>query len=145
MLLKVTNEFAFRVQGISIDLKHLDITSYLSAPNRINTCNPRTRTVYLIFTDLSDMDRWIKQTALYNLATHCLQIIVEAFDPQTGQVHKDEQGQLKVEMVRDWPIYVSFTRDNAYKNFFEWAKHLNNYHSDIKDTSVHHMSYNLIR
>jgi len=39
----------------SSELEHLDITSYLSAPNSINTCNTHLGTVYRIFTDLSDM------------------------------------------------------------------------------------------
>jgi len=43
------------LDGRSIDIEHLDITSYLSAPNRINTCNKHLGTVYRIFTDLSDM------------------------------------------------------------------------------------------
>jgi hypothetical protein len=30
--------------------------------------------------------------------------IVQAFDPETGQVHKNEKGQLKVQLVVDWPI-----------------------------------------
>jgi hypothetical protein len=43
------------LNGHSIDLEHLDITDYLSAPNRINICNKHVETVYLIFTDLFDM------------------------------------------------------------------------------------------
>jgi hypothetical protein len=73
------------------------------------------------------MGRRIKLTALYNLVTHGMQKIVEAFDPQTGQVHKDEQGQLKVQVVLDWPICASSTREKKYKKFYEWVEHLNNY------------------
>jgi hypothetical protein len=40
---------------------------------------------------------------------------VEAFDPQTGQVYNDEQGQQKVQVVLDWPICASFTREKKYK------------------------------
>jgi hypothetical protein len=39
---------------------------------------------------------WKKHTALYNLATHIMDKIVEALDPVTGQVDKDEQGKLKL-------------------------------------------------
>jgi hypothetical protein len=44
-----------RLCGRSIELEHLDIAAYLSAPNGINTCNKHVRTVYRIFNDLSDM------------------------------------------------------------------------------------------
>jgi len=42
MLSQVANKLDVRCDGRSIDLEHLDITSYLSAPNRINTCNKHT-------------------------------------------------------------------------------------------------------
>jgi 3-dehydroquinate dehydratase len=61
--------------------------------------------------------------------------IVQAFDHVTGQVYKDEQGQLKVQVVADWPISGGLKRGKEYKSFFEWAKNLNNYHPHIKDVS----------
>jgi hypothetical protein len=64
MLSEMTDKFDVRLDGRSIDLKHLDITSYLSATNPINTPNPHIVTVYLIFIDLSHMDRRIKQTVV---------------------------------------------------------------------------------
>jgi hypothetical protein len=139
MLLQMRNNLDVRLDGRSIDLKQLDITSYLSAPNRINTCHSHLGTVYRIFTDLSDMESLSKHTALYNLVTHSMEKIVEAFDPETGQVYKDEQGLLKVQMVVDWPICAGFTRGKEYKKSFEWAQHLNNYHPDIKDVSFQHL------
>jgi hypothetical protein len=30
--------------------------------------------------------------------------ILQAFDPETGQVYEDEQNQLKEQVVIDWPI-----------------------------------------
>jgi hypothetical protein len=56
MLSQMADKFDVGLHGISIDLQHLDITSYLSAPNRINTCKSHLGTVYRIFIDLSDMD-----------------------------------------------------------------------------------------
>ena len=67
MLSQMTNKLDVRLSGRSIDLQHLDITSYLSAPNRINTCNSHFGTVYRIFIDLSDMHFFSKHTALYNV------------------------------------------------------------------------------
>jgi len=43
------------LDGRSIDMEQLDITSYMPISNRINTCDKHVRTVYHIFTDLSDM------------------------------------------------------------------------------------------
>ena len=37
MLSQVADKLDVRLDGRSIDIEHLDITSYLSAPNRINT------------------------------------------------------------------------------------------------------------
>jgi hypothetical protein len=101
MLLQMTDKLDVRLDGRSTDIEHLDITSYLSAPNRINTCNAHVWTVYRIFPDWSDMSRRKKYTALYNLATHSMDKIVQAFNPETGQVYKDEEGQLKVQVVVD--------------------------------------------
>jgi len=138
MLLKMTDKFDVRLNGRSIDIEHLDITSYLSAPNRINTCNKHVGTVYRIFTDLPAVVWWKKLIPSYSVETHSMNKIVQAFDPETGQVNKDEQGQLKVQVVVDWPISVGLMGGEEYKRFFEWAKHLNNYHPDIKEVSFQH-------
>jgi hypothetical protein len=79
---------------------------------------------------MSDMGWQGKHTLMYTLATHRMDKIVKVFDPETGQVYKDEKGKLKVEVVIDWPN-SGFQRGKEYKHFFKWAKHLNNYHADI--------------
>ena len=127
MLSQLADKFDILLFGRSIDIEHLDITSYLSAPNRINTCNKPLGTVYRIFIDLSDMGWWKKHTALYNPATHSMRKIVEAFDTATGQVDTDKQGILKIEVVLDWPVTAGLSRGRIYKRFFKWAKHFNNY------------------
>jgi hypothetical protein len=58
MLLKMTDKLDVQLDGHSIDIEHLDITSYLSAPNRINTCNKHVGMVYHIFPDFSNMS-WL--------------------------------------------------------------------------------------
>jgi hypothetical protein len=55
MLSEMADKLDVRLDGCSIDIEHLDISSYLSAQNRINTCKTHLRTVYRIFIDLSDM------------------------------------------------------------------------------------------
>jgi hypothetical protein len=119
MLLKMTDHLDVRHDGRSTDIDHLDITSYLYAPNHINTCNSHLGTLYRIFPGLSDMGWWRKCTPLYNLATHSMNNIVQAFDHETGQVYKDEQGQLKVQVVIDWPISAGLLGGREYRRFFD--------------------------
>jgi len=145
MLLQMADKLDVRLDGLSIDIGHLDITSYLSAPNRINTCNKHVGTVYRIFPDLSDMGWWKRNTALYNLATHSMLKIKEAFDAETGQVHEDEQGRLKLQVVIDWPISAGLKHGKEYKNFFKRAKYLKNYHPDIQDVTLGALNYCPIR
>jgi len=91
MLSEMRDTFDVGLDGRSFDLQPLDITSYLSAPDRINTCNAHFGTVYRIFPDLSDMGWWKRNTALYNLTTHSKQKIVQALDHVIGQLYRDEQ------------------------------------------------------
>jgi len=145
MLLQMTDKFDVRLDGRSIDLEHLDITSDLSAPNRINTCNFHAGTVYRIFPDLSDMGWWKKHTALYNKATHSMEKIVEFFDPEKGQKHKVQQCKLKIQVLADWPVTVGLPRGEEYKSFFKWAKDFNDYHPGVTDEIFQPKDYHPIR
>ena len=133
MLSQMTDKLDVRLDGRSIDIEHLDVTSYLTAPNRINTCNLHVGTVYRIFPDLSGMDWLGKHTALYTIQVHGMDNIVQVFDPERGQVNKDEQGSLKINIVIDWPNTAGFRRCKEYRRFFKWANQFNNYHPDITD------------
>jgi hypothetical protein len=53
MLSEMKSKFDVKLDGYSTKLEHLDITSYLSAPNLVNTYKPQVGTVYRIFPDLS--------------------------------------------------------------------------------------------
>jgi hypothetical protein len=145
MLLQMTDKLDVRLDGRSIDIEQLDITSYLSAPNRINTCNEHVGTVYRIFTDLSEIAWWKKHTALYNLEAHSMQRIVKALDPEKGQVHKDEQGNLKVHVVIDWPVSYGLMGGEEYRCFFKGAKHLNDYHQEVTDVTFRIKGYHPLR
>jgi hypothetical protein len=145
MLSEMKGIFDVRQDGCFIDLEHLDITSYLSAPNLINIHKPHVGTVYRIFPDLSDMGWKEKNTAYYTIATHSMKNIMLAFDPETGQVYTDDRGQLKVQVVVDWPDSAGLNTSEEYLSFFKWAEHLNNYHPGVQYVSVDHMPYNLIR
>jgi hypothetical protein len=120
---EMTDKLDVWLDGRSIELEWLEITSCLSAPSLINTCKSHLGTVYRIFSGLSDMGRRENSTLLYNLATHSMDKIEQAFDPQTGQVYKDEQGQLKVQVAFDWPINAGLKGVNVYKEYFECAEY----------------------
>jgi hypothetical protein len=83
------------------------------APIFINTCKSHLGTVCRIFIDLSDMGWRKKNTPLYNLATHSMDKIVQAFDSETGQGYKVVQGQPNVQVVVDWPINSVLTHWNT--------------------------------
>jgi ankyrin repeat protein len=133
MLSQMADKLDVRLQDDCIDLQQLDITSYLSAPNLINTCNSHLGRVYRIFTDLSDMDWTEKHTPLYNLATHSMDKIKQALKPETERVYKDDKVELKIREVVDWPVSAGLTGGAELNDFFKWAEHLNNYHPEEMD------------
>jgi hypothetical protein len=125
-LSQMVDELDVRYEGCSTDLLHLDINSYLSAPNLINTCNKHLGTVYRIFTDLIHMGFLGQHTPLYNIATHRLDKIVEAFDPAIGEP--------KILLVADWPVSAGLSKGQELNDFFQWAEKCNNYHTDVTAT-----------
>ena len=71
--------------------------------------------------------------------------IVQAFDPETGQVSKEEQGNLKINVVIDWPNTAAFRRGKEYRSFFKWVNQFNNYYPDITDETFQLKGYHPIR
>jgi len=67
MLVQMTERLDIGMDRRSIDIEQLDITSYLSAPNRINTWNKHVRAVYHIFTDSGWQEKLI---AFCNLVSY---------------------------------------------------------------------------
>jgi len=137
------SSFALRhsIYSLDIDINTLDITSYLSAPNRINTCNPHIGKIYRIFVDLSDMSYLEKNTPMYNKATHNMTKILMAFDSKTGHVQKDKDGNSKIQEVVDWPISEGIHGGEEWTRFFEWANHLNDYDPKIKSDEFKHGNF----
>jgi len=147
MLSQMTNKYNLEFYYPSIGIEDLDITSYLSAPNRINSCNKHVGTVYRIFPDLSDMGLLTKNSELYNFQAHDMDEIVKIFDPETGQVSKDNEGNRKIKLVIHWPN-IAGLRSCEHKRYFEWVKHFENYHPDITEEifwldEVHTLRYQI--
>jgi hypothetical protein len=44
-------------------------------------------------------------------------------------------------VVTDWPINAGLSGGEEYKEFFEWAEHLNNYHPATADESLRYLLY----
>ncbi|KAJ6216051.1 hypothetical protein RDWZM_010551 [Blomia tropicalis] len=82
MLQQLQREFDVRYDNVEkLPIDCLDITSYLSAPNLINTCNPHVGKIYRVFIDFSNESFFNE----YNLQTHNLDNILETFDKDTDQ------------------------------------------------------------
>jgi tetratricopeptide (TPR) repeat protein len=65
--------------------KQLDVTTYFSKPNLINTCNkhhPWTRRELTM--SIPPRDHWIKTWLAYTLDQHSIENIINAFNPETG-------------------------------------------------------------
>jgi hypothetical protein len=80
-------------------LERLDITTYVSSPNLINSCNRHLGTVYRLYVPFSAAEGWFKQTkeALrYNIESHQIVTLLENFDASTGYAKK-------ITRVVDWP------------------------------------------
>ena len=62
---------------------------------------------------------WLgKHTAKYIIQAQGIDNIVQVFDPETRQVRKDEQGNLKFNVVIDWSSTAGFRRGKEYRSFF---------------------------
>jgi len=132
MLSQMTNKYNVKFHSPYIGIEHLDITSYLSAPNRINSCNKHVGTVYRIFPDLCDMGWLTKNSELYNFQAYDMDEIVKTFDPETGQVIKDNEGNRKIKVVIHWPI-SAVLRCCEHKCYFKWMKQFENYNPGITE------------
>ncbi|KAJ6215349.1 hypothetical protein RDWZM_009849 [Blomia tropicalis] len=127
MLQQLQREFDVRYDNVEkLPIDCLDITSYLSAPNLINTCNPHVGKIYRVFIDFSNKSFFNE----YNLQTHEIKNILEAFDKKIG-LFKKENDKFNIKEVVDWPE-TSILNKDEYKEFFEWADKLNNYHPTYK-------------
>jgi ankyrin repeat protein len=129
MLAGIQDRFDVRYRGRSSSLDTLDITSYLSVPNLINTRNKHVGVLYRVFIDLSEISKmnfFKKKTPSFDFATHKIKEIKKIFDLK-GNILKDENGHLKIQEVLDWPISEFLSSETEYSDFYRWADQFNNY------------------
>jgi len=101
----------------------LDITNYLTIPNLINACNLQVGEVCKIFINLSKREKEDLQKMniiSYTRSTHQIIKIKEVFDPKTGEILKDKDGNLRIKRVRDWPLLISGDEDRGHQNKALW-------------------------
>jgi hypothetical protein len=114
------------------ELETLDIVTYLSAPNLINSCNEHVGTLYRIFPEIPESD-WEKRFlfiagfakklglgknhyiihSIFSHSGHKLDYILETFDPVTGKPKKDEYKK-----VRSWPE-LEYQKSAEYQTTLE--------------------------
>ncbi|WP_261368573.1 tetratricopeptide repeat protein [Wolbachia pipientis] len=97
MLSKIKSDFDLRhyKDDNSLSLSYLDITSYLSAPNLVNTCCLHLGTIYRVFIEDLPPERSSWDFAKYTKETHSIVKIEEALDPEKGN---------ELKAVIDWPV-----------------------------------------
>lgn len=108
----------FETEENKIALNSLSITSYLSAPNQVNTCNEHFGKVYRIFFDTSKMN-YMDRNLGYTLMTHSIENIVKFFCPQK---------ELNIQEVLEWPTREGLTGVQELEKFLKYADHRNCYH-----------------
>lgn len=143
MLIKLSENYYHRYQNKSQHLiKALDITTYLSSPNLINTCNRHVGTLYRIFPEVPDWGlNWNnfckKLTAksheviLYSLQNHGLKGILAVLNKETEVLNwplvlwppgsKD-----KVVLKNSWLIKAKKLLKNTSTLIFNKLLYLNN-------------------
>ncbi|CRL01480.1 CLUMA_CG014684, isoform A [Clunio marinus] len=125
MLMKMKSKF--ETSDDPICLEDLSITSFLSAPNQVNTCNEAFGKVFRIFIDTSKMN-FMDRNIGYTLTMHSIENIVKFFGS-----HDEDQ----VQEVLEWPLREGITGIQELEKFLKYANYRNHYHirGTIKEAS----------
>jgi hypothetical protein len=95
------------------DVRDLDIVTYLSDPNFVNTCHRHVGQVYRLYPEypkpyLSQFTG-LEHAGFWSLWGHALVPLLATFDPLTGK-------PVKVERMARWPVVTYTPRDKVGKN-----------------------------
>jgi hypothetical protein len=97
------------------DIKNLEIVTYLSDPNFVNTCNRHIGQVYRLYPDYEkDLPPISKKIlpnykAVWSLWGHALVPFLKEFDPVTGQPPQ-------ADLMTRWPVITYTPRENVRQN-----------------------------
>lgn len=81
------------------EIENLDITTYLSAPNFVNTCHEHVGKVYRIYPEYKKdwmVRKGLNHPGLWSLGGHFLELIILTFDPISGKPKRFDQ-------MKRWP------------------------------------------
>lgn len=158
------SDFEFNIKNCEteFDIKNIDITTYLSAPNLVNCCNQHIGKVYRLFPhilSLNNIDKtylkWLYQIpilgqklkdndfileGLLSLSGHSLRKLVESFDDKTGK-------PIRYMKVLHWPTihytpkqnFTDLMIDNIARNIP--TSILSSCFKNIAKGIVHHYTY----
>ncbi|XP_047140142.1 uncharacterized protein LOC105845903 [Hydra vulgaris] len=127
---------------------NLDIVTYLSSPNFVNTCNQHLGTSYRLFPKVKIPELLVKAFGLINVVkkvdiepissifSHSLDPIIETFNPVTGKPEEYQQ-------IKNWPVieytpkkqtglnvvtqlFSKASKDNSNKEELDTKDRLNN-------------------
>jgi hypothetical protein len=105
------------------DIKHLEITTYLSAPNFVNTCHRHIGQVYRLYPDY-EKEKWRiskvilpKYQALWSIFGHSLPLLLATFDPITGKPDK-------ITRMARWPVISYFPRKTRGQHMLTGFKNI---------------------
>ena len=113
-----------------LDIENLDIVTYLSTPNFVNSCNKHVGRVYRIFSEISkpepikkiigwsnwfgEIFSWNKRednslAALWSIFGHSLNPLLASFNPESGK-------PLRYQEILDWPVIKYTPREKKGEN-----------------------------
>jgi len=109
--------------------KDLDITTYLSAPNLVNTCNAHVGTLYRIFPDFSDIDTsTLKGWGQYLLHAHTMDHFRQFFTESEAGFPRQLKQVIKWPQV-DWTQMAVSELTIVHTLFRYFANHATNLES----------------
>ncbi|WP_341790982.1 lipase family protein [Rickettsia endosymbiont of Gonocerus acuteangulatus] len=122
------------------DIRNLDITTYLSAPNFVNTSNPHIHKAYRLFPEITAteysskiinvLNKTIPIVSILTLSRDLLDSMLDVFDPETGI-------PIEYEKILDWPcLQYDSTGDTLGAKLLD---------SVPVGGSIKHLTSNLIR
>ncbi|WP_407690058.1 lipase family protein [Rickettsia tamurae] len=102
----------------TFDVKNLNITTYLSAPNFVNVCNPHINKAYRLFPEITAAKYSNKiinilnkaipiknYITLLSLSGDLLDSMLDSFDPETGK-------PIRYKKILDWPCIKYDPKDD---------------------------------
>lgn len=146
----VVEDYASNIRSYETDreVKHLDITTYLSAPNFVNTANKHIGKAYRLYPEISkpapiektlSYSDWfwsvfgyktndiIDLEPLWSLFGHFLDPLIATFDPATGKPREYEQ-------ILNWPVIQYTPQETVGRNMVtQWMGSAGNVRINLRN------------